>query len=135
MLELEYRDHISMSIAVDLNPSSFTASDSGDSTLKQEQEQAIQGNTTSVPWNIKPKTAVNFGVILMTPGVNSSVRDREAAILFYRELSIYLIYQNNTEGSKPAQFSISSGCSDFTGVFWQIYIDTDLWELIQLVLV
>lgn len=57
-----------------LNPSRLNAGDSGDSTLKQEQEQGLQGNTTSVPWNIKPRTAVNFDVIVTRPGVNSSVK-------------------------------------------------------------
>lgn len=79
-----------------LNSSRFSASDSGDSTLRRQEE--IQGNTTSVQWNIRPKTAVNFGVILMRPAVNSSVRDREA------ELSLYFICQNSTEGSKLANF-------------------------------
>lgn len=65
----------------------------------------------------------------MRPAVNSSVRDRKA------ELSLSLICQSSTEGSKPAKIFISSDCSNYVGIFWQIYIDTDLWQLIQLVLV
>lgn len=115
-----------------LNPSRLNAGDSGDSTLKQEQEQGLQGNTTSVPWNIKPRTAVNFDVILMRPGVNSSVKGSHS-LLHRTEYLFHLPEQHRR--TRLAQFSVSSSCSNFTGIFCQIHIDTDPWELMQLVLV